>query len=129
VKGRAPVVTAAILLVGDEPILLETRAELLKGWQVSTSTCQLAGESIKSRVPDLLIFCHSVPDETAEELIKLARELNPSVRALGICPQGETRKLNAEHYHIRLLDPGRLRTVVASLLESCESQRNVNQAS
>lgn len=121
-EGRSPVVTAAILIVGDEPMLLETRAELLKGWQVSTATSQVAGESIRSRVPDLLIFCQTVPDETAGELIELARELNPRVCALGICPLGETRNLNAEQYEIRLRDPGYLRTVVASLLQSSASQ-------
>jgi hypothetical protein len=97
---------AAILIVGDEPALVGSLADQLTGWQISTSVSREAVQSIRSTLPDLLIFCHTVPDETAEELVRLARELNPSVRALGICPLGETRKLNAEHYDTRLRDAG-----------------------
>jgi hypothetical protein len=121
VKGR-PRVVAAILIVGDEAILLETRADLLLGWQVSTSDVKGAVRSIGSTLPDLLIFCHSIPDKIADELIQLAHELNPNVRALGICQQGETRNLNADLYEVRVDDPGYLRTVVASLLHSSASQ-------
>jgi hypothetical protein len=120
VKGR-PRVVAAILIVGNEPMLLETRADLLLGWQVSTSDAKGAVRSVQSTLPDLLIFCQSIPDETADELIALARELNPNARALGIPRQGETRKLNAELYQMRLDDPGYLRTVVARLLQSSDT--------
>lgn len=114
---------AAILIVGDEPILLETRADLLFGWQVSTSDAKEAVRSIRCTLPDLLIFCQTVPDGKADELMELARELNPNVRGLGICQQGETRNLNADLYEVRLNDPGYLRTVVARLLQSSASWR------
>jgi response regulator RpfG family c-di-GMP phosphodiesterase len=120
VKGRSRVV-AAILIVGDEPVSLETLADLLLGWQVSTSDAKEAVRPIRCTLPDLLIFCQSVPDERADELIERARELNPNVRSLGICRQGETRNLNAELYEVRLNDPGYLRIVVARLLQSSAS--------
>jgi hypothetical protein len=84
--------------------------------------------SIRSTIPDFLIFCHTVPDETAEELIELARELNPNILALGICRPGETRNVNAEQYEIRFDDPRYLRTIVVRLLQSFTSQQNVTQS-
>jgi hypothetical protein len=111
--------------------LCTTCAQLtfLKGWQVSASASEGAVESIQSRVPDLLIFCQTILDETAEELIGLARELNPNVLAFAICRRGETRNLNAEQYEVRLDDPGRLQTFVARLLQSSTSKRNVTSSS
>ena len=125
-KSRAPAaarsrVVAAILIVGEEPMLMEALADLLLGWQLSTTDSRAAAESIRSIRPDLLIICQSVPDETADELIELARKLNPSVRALGMCRPDNTRNLNAELYDADLHDPGHFRTVAARLLKSSPS--------
>jgi hypothetical protein len=127
VKERSRFV-AAILIVGDEPILLETWADPLIGWQISTSASEGVVQSIRSTQPDLLIFCHSIPDERADGLIDFACELNPNVRALGICRQGQTRDLNAERCEACLDDLGRLRTGVARLLQSSISEQNVTQS-
>ena len=56
---------AAILIVGDDPVLLQTRADLLREWQVSTSTSRQAFQAIHAAVYDLLIICQTVSDSTA----------------------------------------------------------------
>ena len=38
-------VKAWILIVGDDPILLHTRAELLRDWQITTALSRHAGRS------------------------------------------------------------------------------------
>jgi CheY-like chemotaxis protein len=48
---------AAILIVGDDLALLETRAAMLKAWHVSTTTAEHAVEAIRSTAHDLIIFC------------------------------------------------------------------------
>jgi CheY-like chemotaxis protein len=108
---------AAILIVGDDPVLLETRAELLKAWQVSTTTCQHAVEEIRSQCYDLIIFCQTIPDETAQTMVNQARKLNPSVKALAMHGSGQERDLDAELYETQLQNPGRLLSVVARLLQ------------
>ena len=40
---------AWILIVGDDPILLHTRAELLRDWQITTVSSRDAGEAMRSR--------------------------------------------------------------------------------
>jgi hypothetical protein len=47
----------AILIVGDDPILLETRAHPLQDWQVSTTTSKGSVEAIRAKFYDLIIFC------------------------------------------------------------------------
>jgi DNA-binding response OmpR family regulator len=108
---------AAILIVGDDPALLETRADLLKAWQVSTTTCKHAAEEIRSKLYDLIIFCQTISDETVQTLINQARELNPTVKTLATHVSGQERDVDAELYEIQLQDPGRLLSVVARLLQ------------
>jgi hypothetical protein len=55
-----------------------------------------------------LISCQTISDQIAEELLELARELNPNVLSLRICLQEAMRNLDAEQYEVRLDDPGGL---------------------
>jgi CheY-like chemotaxis protein len=109
---------AAILIVGDDAALLETRADLLKTWQVSITPSRDAVEEIRSKVYDLMIFCQTVPDEITRTLIHQAREMNPTVKTLAIHVTGQERDLDAELYEIQLQDPGRLLSAVALLLQT-----------
>ena len=109
--------TAAILIVGDDPALLETRADLLKAWQVSTTTSKDVVEDVRSKLYDLIIFCQTISDESAQTLINQARELNPSVKALAIHVSGQERDVDADLYEIQLQNPGRLLSVVAHLMK------------
>jgi DNA-binding response OmpR family regulator len=109
--------TAAILIVGDDPALLGTRADLLKAWQVSTTSSRQAAEEIRSRAYDLIILCQTIPDETAQTLIHLAREMNPAVKAVAIHVSGQERNVDAELYEIQLQNPGYFLDVVGRLMQ------------
>jgi DNA-binding response OmpR family regulator len=109
--------TAAILIVGDDPALLGTRADLLKAWQVSTTSSRQAAEEIRSRAYDLIILCQTIPDETAQTLIHLAREMNPAVKAVAIHVSGQERNVDAELYEIQLQNPGYFPDVVGRLMQ------------
>jgi CheY-like chemotaxis protein len=108
--------TAKVLIVGDDPILTETRVGLLNDWQPSASSSIQAPGLIRSIVPDLLIVCQTVPDEKAQELIQTARALNPKVQVLAVCRYAQKRDLEAECFEVKLSDPGAFRTTVADLL-------------
>src|SRR5271156_5019557 len=112
---------AALLVVGDDPILLETRSYLLRDWQVSVSTSKMAIDAIRSKSYDLIILCQTIPDETAHALIGHAREMNPRVKSLAIHLPGQTRDVEAELYETQFQNPGRLMSVVAHLLQSSSS--------
>jgi DNA-binding response OmpR family regulator len=107
---------AAILIIGDDPMLLETRADLLRNWRVATATSQDAAESIRSNARDLIIFCQTIPDVAVEELIRRAREINPHVLVLAMSHIGQERNVDAELYEVQLTDPDRLRRTVARIL-------------
>jgi hypothetical protein len=92
---------AAISIVGDEPMLLQTRAELLREWQVSTSTSQRAFQAVHAAAYDLLIICQTVSDTTAGQLIDKARQMNPYVLALAISQVGQERNLNVELFEVQ----------------------------
>jgi DNA-binding NtrC family response regulator len=119
--GRKADVTGTILIVGDDPILLETRAHLLKAWRVSTTNSKHAVEEIQSKFYDLIIFCQTISDETAQTLIEQAHELNPTVKTLVVHRSGLPRNVTADPYEIQLQNPGRFISVVAGLLQSSDS--------
>jgi CheY-like chemotaxis protein len=114
---------AAILIVGDDPMLLQTRAELLREWQVSTSTSQRAFQAVHAAAYNLLIICQTVSDTTAGQLIDKARQMNPYVVALAISQIGQERNLSVELFEVQLSDPGRLRRVVTDLLQQADSDK------
>jgi DNA-binding response OmpR family regulator len=118
-RGTSRRVVAAILIVGDEPAPLEVLADTLIGWQISASDVRGAVRFIQSTLPDLLIFCGSIPDEKAAKLIEVARELNQNVQALAVCRQGARRHLNAQLFEVR---PEELRIMVARLLQTTASR-------
>jgi CheY-like chemotaxis protein len=56
------------LIVGDNPVLLQTRTELLQEWQIVTASSRDAGEAIQARAYDSLIFSQIVLEETVSGL-------------------------------------------------------------
>jgi hypothetical protein len=109
---------AAILIVGDDLALLETRAALLKAWHVSTATAEHAIEAVRSTAHDLIIFCQTIPDATAQTLIEQAYEINPGIATLALKHPGQERILNAELFEVQITNPGRFLSVVDRLLQS-----------
>ena len=64
---------ASILIVGDDPVLLHTRAELLRDWQIVTANSREAEEAILARTYDLLIFSKTAQEKVVRGLIDLDR--------------------------------------------------------
>jgi CheY-like chemotaxis protein len=111
-------VTASILIVGDDPVLLHTRAELLRDWQIVTTSSGEAEKAILARTYDLLIFSQTVQEKVLRGLIDQARQLHPESRLLAI-RSGEERLLELPTYQVELNNPGGLRSAVARILDSC----------
>ena len=110
--------TASILIVGDDPVLLHTRAELLRDWQIVTTSSWEAENAILARTYDLLIFSQTVQEQVVRGLIDQARQLHPESRILAI-RSGEERQLELPTYQVELNNPGGLRSAVAKILDTC----------
>jgi hypothetical protein len=111
-------VKASILIVGDDPVLLHTRAELLRDWQIVTASSRDAEGAILARTYDLLIFSQTVQEKVVRGLIDQARQLHPASRILAI-RSGEERQVGSPTYQVELNNPGGLRSAVARILGSC----------
>jgi CheY-like chemotaxis protein len=111
-------VKASILIVGDDPVLLHTRAELLRDWQTVTANSRDANEALLARTYDLLIFSQTVHEKVVRGLIDQARQLQPASRILAI-RSGEERHVGLPTYQVELNNPGGLRSAVAKILDSC----------
>ena len=110
--------TASILIVGDDPVLLHTRAELLRDWQIVTASSREAEKAILERTYDLLIFSQTVQEKVVRGLIDQARQLHPESRLLAI-RSGEEQHLELPTYQVELNNPGGLRSAVAKILDTC----------
>jgi len=107
---------ALILIIGDDPILLRTRAELLRDWQITTVSSRDAEEALRSRPYDLVILSQTVQETQARTLIAQAQELDPNPRILAI-RSGDDRQLGSPTYQVDLNNPGGLRSAVARILD------------
>ena len=119
---------ASILIVGDDPVLLHTRAELLRDWQIVTVNSREAENALLARTYDLLIFSQTVQEKVVRGLIDQARQLHPESRILAI-RSGEERHLGSPTYQVELNNPGGLRCAVARILDSslhCEPSYSLN---
>ncbi len=110
--------TASILIVGDDPVLLHTRAQLLRDWQIVTASSRDAKEAISARTYDLLIFSKTAQEKVVRGLIDQARRLHPGSRMLAI-RSGEEWQAGLPTYQVELNNPGGLRSAVAKILDSC----------
>jgi DNA-binding response OmpR family regulator len=110
-------VKAHILIVGDDPVLQRTRAELLRDWQITTVSSRDASEAMRARNYDLLILSQTVREPLARKLIAQARELVCHPRILTIS-SGANQPLGPSAYHVDLRNPGGLRSAVATMLQS-----------
>jgi hypothetical protein len=117
-------VTASILIVGDDPVLLHTRAELLRDWRIEGANSREAQDAILARAYDLLIFCQTVQEKVVRSLIDLALQLHPESKTLTIRLAGE-RPLRSPTYHVELNNPGGLRSTVEKILEALPTPAGV----
>jgi hypothetical protein len=108
-----------IFLVGDDPVLVETRVCMLKDWETATANTREAEAAIKAQAFDLLIIGQTVPDEAAKNLIALANKLHPPATSLVICAiGGADRHFGTATYTVDLTNPGGFRSAVTRLLDS-----------
>jgi hypothetical protein len=117
-------VKATILIVGDDPILLHTRAELLRDWHIAAASSREAKEAILARPYELLIFCQTVQEKVVRSLIDQALDLHPECRILTI-RSAEERHLGSPSYQGELNNPGGLRSTVAKILDACPAPAGV----
>ena len=115
---------ATILIVGDDPILLHTRAELLRDWHIAAASSREAKEAILARPYELLIFCQTVQEKVVRSLIDQALDLHPECRILTI-RSAEERHLGSPSYQVELNNPGGLRSTVAKILDACPAPAGV----
>jgi DNA-binding NtrC family response regulator len=108
-------VNARILIIGDDPVLLRTRAEMLRDWQITAVSSREAAQALLTRNYDLLIFSQTVREPLARRLIAQARDLDPNTRVLAIYTE-EDRKLGSSAYEVDLHNPGGLRLAVERML-------------
>jgi hypothetical protein len=117
-------VKASILIVGDDPVLLHTRAELLRDWRIVSANSREAEDAVLARAYDLLIFCQTVQEKVVRSLIDLALQLHPESKTLTIRSAGE-RPLRSPTYQVELNNPGGLRSTVAKILEALPTPAGV----
>lgn len=108
---------ASILIVSDDPVLLHTRAELLRDWRIVGANSREAKDAVLTRNYDLLIFCQTVQEKVVRSLIDLTLQLHPESKTLTIRSAGE-RPLKSATYEVELNNPGGLRSTVAKILEA-----------
>ena len=108
---------AWILIVGDDPVLLRTRAELLRDWQITAVNSRDASEAMRARNYDLLIISQTVQEPLARKLIAQARDLVCHPRILTIST-GADQALGLPAYQVDLRNPGGLRSAVATMLQA-----------
>ena len=116
---------ATILIVGDDPILLHTRAELLRDWHIAAASSREAKEAILARPYELLIFCQTVQEKVVRSLIDQALQVHPESRILTIRSADEWRHLGSPTYEVELNNPGGLRSTVAKILDACPAPAGV----
>lgn len=110
-------VKASILIVGDDPVLQRTRAELLRDWQITSVSSRDAAEAMQARNYDLLILSQTVREPLARKLIAQARDLVCHPRILTIST-GADQPLGLPAYQVDLRNPGGLRSAVATMLQA-----------
>jgi DNA-binding response OmpR family regulator len=73
-----------ILLVGEDPVLMATRAMLLSDWQTTTLNAREASAALSAQSFDLVVLCQTVPDADVKQLIATAQRKQPSAAILAI---------------------------------------------
>ena len=106
-----------ILIVSEDQVLSQTRALLLLDWEVATTSPSDAAEVIRNRTFDLLIFCQSVSDASAQQLLAQAVRLHPGIKCLAISGD-EGRQLPVATYVVQLNNPAGLQEAVVALLRT-----------
>jgi DNA-binding response OmpR family regulator len=91
VKKSALHLANRILVVGDEPTILASRAVQLAQWNPETTTSERAVSLLEKGDFELVVIGQSVPDQRATELITTLHRVQPSPKLLLIrLPESQT---------------------------------------
>jgi hypothetical protein len=108
-----------ILLVGEDPVLLATRAFLLAEWSTEIASAKDAFTVLKAKSFDLLVIGQLVPGQITKKLIAEAKTLKPSPVILAIRFPDEDIDLGVEtHTTDSGASPAWFRDCVARLIAS-----------
>ena len=108
-----------LLSVGFDPLLMRTRTSLLSdaGYSVVPSfTSRDAFESFISRDIDLVILCHTIPEQDKTKLITSMKERNKRTPIISIHANGEADGKLVDAYVHGLDGPETLLSCVANVL-------------
>ena len=93
-----------ILLIGEEPALLATRASLLSEWETTIAYSWEAIETLQEDRFDLVIISQSVPVERTQEFIRVASTLHATPQVLAIRYPGGRHDLGVETREVDLME-------------------------
>ncbi len=123
-EALGPTMTERILLVGEDPGLLATRAFLLAEWQTEITNTRAALPAMQAKLFDVVIIGQLVSVAEAKRLIAEALKLNPAPSILAVRFIGEAIDLGVEtHFANSEESPGWLRDCVARLLAKRKGQK------
>jgi DNA-binding NtrC family response regulator len=106
-----------ILLVGDDPTLLHTRALILQDWETATVNSTEALNTIHSGSFDIIVVGQTVSVGLAAEIIAAAKAADPPAHVIAIRFLDDDSDLGVETHTADLgVHPSWLRERVAFLL-------------
>ena len=111
---------AKVLLVGHDPLLLETRRELLRTLveAESTDNSAEAAAAIEACSLALVIFCHTLTSDECRELSDLARSKASPPKILGLCSPKSPERVGFVDCSLSLgYGPAKLIDTAAAMLE------------
>lgn len=108
----------AILLIGEDDFLLETRAAVLRetGAETVRSTVGDALPQLQARRFNVVILCHSIPEHLSETLAVLIRQNWPATEILQISATRDYEECTGDGVTVSSATPERLIATVVSLL-------------
>ncbi|MBB5060473.1 DNA-binding NarL/FixJ family response regulator [Granulicella aggregans] len=82
-----------ILIHGADPVLLETRRQILSlnGFVVETVLDgSIPADLMQTKRPDLLVVCSSLPPDSQQRDIRASNALHPKIKCLVVAPRLDT---------------------------------------
>ncbi len=108
---------ARILLIGEYPPLLNTRALILKEWDCESASSHGALAALQTGLFDMIVIGQSVTDEKALEIVKAAQALDSIPQMIAVRLAHDGADLGIEIHTAKIGEsPGWLRHRVAFLL-------------
>ena len=77
----------AILLIGEDEFLLETRAAVLRATGADIARCDVSSAlcTLEVRMFDIVVLCHSIAGHLSETLAGIIQQNWPGTRILRVC--------------------------------------------